>query len=1025
MPQVIVGAAIGAFASVGIGALVGGTFSWALIGKTFLTNLVLGGLSQALNKPPSGGTLQTTGQTVSARNPAAAHNIIYGRTRVGGTIVHMEATESNKYLHLVIAVAGHEIDAFETVYFDDEALDLDANGVGYGGKARIKFKLGTDDQTAFSELVNESASGWTNNHRLRGRACAYVRLEYDQDKFPNGVPNISFLIRGKKVFDPRTSTTAWSANPALCLNDYLTNSKYGLSCIYNKEIDSAALIASANICDEVITLASGGTEPRYQANGAISTSNTPQDIINSILSSMAGKAIFSGGLWRILAGAYYSPVLTFDENDLRAGFRVQALVSRRENFNCIKGVFSSKDEKYIVTDFPPIISDAFIAQDNGEAVYKNIQLPLTTSVSMAQRLAKIELLKARQQLTLSLPLKLHGLQANVGDIVRVNNTRMGWSLKPFEIISMQMSLGEALGVDLELREINTDVFDWSVSEEQVYDPSPNSNLPNIFFVAPPSELAVTDVSAVMNDGSLQPQLLVTWTPSTDAFASSYEVQWLRGEYGTIPAETAWNSVFVYEPKYTIPSIIPTAEYTIRIRAVNTVGVKSAFVSIDNVSNGGDITAPSAPSSLTAVGGFRQIKLTWINPTQTDLKTIDIYRNTTNNSGSATKIATTTSSAFTDTGLGISQTFYYWARAVDFSDNTSEFSTVATATSSFIDNADFENGIYDLFVQQGLYAISDAASLPASGSFVGEKIYNTTDGKLYQWTGTAWVSLVSDASIADGSITTTKIADDAITSPKIAANTITGDKIAANTITGGLIAASGIITNTAQINDGLITNAKIANLAVDTAKIADASITTAKIVDANITTAKIADANITTAKIADANITTAKIADASITSAKIGDAEITSAKIADAAITNAKIVDLYVEKLSGDVTRHAIYTNDVEGFCSEAGVTVINQTFPANDIAQYVEVAVSVALLNTTTSNGTSEFPVTAEIRIGGTLRRTAKTYLSRLGTSTGYLSAAAINASKVTTATTVTVVLKAVGNIKYSSVTCKVTGYSK
>lgn len=810
MPQVVVGAALTAgvstvFASAATIAA-GGAFlglaagtAGAFFATSFTTSLVLGGLSQALAKKPSmGTTLATSGQTVTAKSPIASANIIYGRTRVGGTIVHMEATSSNKYLHLVIAVAGHEIDAFETVYFDDEALTLDAGGVGYGGKARIKFKLGTDDQTAFSELVSESGSGWSNNHRLRGRACAYVRLEYDQDKFPNGVPNISFVVRGKKVFDPRTNTTAWSANPALCLNDYLTNTRYGLGCVYASEIDEAALEASANICDEAITLAAGGTEARYAAHGAISTANTPQDIISSILSSMAGKAVFSGGKWRILAGAYYSPTLTFDEDDLRAGFRVQSLVSRRENFNCIKGVFSSVDENYIVTDFPPIISSTFIAQDNGEAVYKNIELPLTTSASMAQRLAKIELLKARQQITVTLPMKLHGLQANVGDIVRINNTRMGWSSKPFEVVSMQMALGETLGVDLELREISLDVFDWSTSEEQAYDPAPNTNFPDPFNVGIVTSLSASASNAVMSDGSIQPQLVVTWTPPADAFVVAYDVQWLP------QGATNYFSVIVNEPTFTIPNIDTNKTYTIRVRAINTIGARSAFVAINDQSTVGDTLAPAIPTVLTASGAYRQINLSWVNPSDKDFSHVEVWRHTSNDSASAAKIATINASSYSDGSLPIGTTYWYWLKAVDLSGNTSGFSTAATTSTTFIDDTAFENGINSLFVDQGLYAILDVATLPVAGDYANQKVFDRSTGKLYEWTGSVWRLVIAEPDTF-----------------------IASDKIVANTITGGLLATSGIITSSAQINDAVITNAKIENAAVTTLKIGGEAVSTTR------------------------------------------------------------------------------------------------------------------------------------------------------------------------------------------------------
>jgi hypothetical protein len=526
-----VGAITGAVASGSAFSLFGTTLAKgslsAYFATQFTTSLVLGAVSQAMNKGSSNGV--ASGSTITGRSPLSPHQIIYGRTRVGGNIVYMEGTNNNKYLHVVVAIAGHEIDAIEKYYFNDEEVVIDGSGNvtagSYANKARIKFKLGTDDQTAFSELVSESASLWTSNHRLRGRAVVYIRLEYDSDKFPNGMPNFSFQVRGKKVYDPRTSTTVWSANPALCIADYLTNTRYGLGCVYANEIDEAALIAAANVCDEDVPLNAGGTENKYELHGSIVTSGTPEDIINQMLTTMAGKAIWTSGKWRILAGAYSTPTLTFDEDDLRSGFTVQSLVSRRENFNCIKGVFVSAQDKYMSVDFPPLISDAFIALDNGEPVYKNITLPFTTSVTMAQRLSKIELLKARQQITLTLPLKLPGLKANVGDIVYVNNTRMGWSSKPFEVVAMSMSLDEAPGVDLDLREISTDVYDWSTSEEQAYDPAPNTSLPNPFAVG-----AVTNIRANLDSYFDNNYGVVEWD-SDDSMIDSYKVV-INGDSGS-------------------------------------------------------------------------------------------------------------------------------------------------------------------------------------------------------------------------------------------------------------------------------------------------------------------------------------------------------------------------------------------------------------------------------------------------------------------------------------------------------------
>ena len=785
---IVAGIATGAGMIMGAGALTAGAVTSlgfaantaaAYFTRSFVTALVLGTLSSALTKSPAGFGGGIGGTTVTGRNSIAPRQIIYGRNRVGGTIVYMEGTNSNKYLHMVIALAGHEIDAIEKVYFGDEEVVFDGNGnvtTGkYANKVRIKTALGTDDQVAFTDLVSESDGKWTSNHRLRGVAALYVRLEHDQDKFFGGVPNISALIRGKKVYDPRTTSTAWSQNPALCLNDYLTNSDYGLGCVYANEIDASALIAAANICDEDVSLVAGGTENTYELNGSFNTGSTPETIINSMLTSMIGKAVWSGGKWRIMAGAYYTPNIDFDEGDLRSGFKVQTRVSRRENFNSVKGTHPSATENYVATEFPSVIGDAttnatmanYVAEDNGEIVYKTIELPFTVSSTMAQRIAKIELERARQQITLTLPLKLVGLKAKVGDVITVTNTRMGWSSKPFEVVGMTMTYGEEMGVDVELRETASEVFDWTVgTDEKDYDPAPNTNLPNAFDISAPTDLAISATNTVTPDGSTQSGLLVTWTPPLNSFVTQYEVQYIRGasnfdwgsitnnatesvnygsittaaessaDYGNVADATAsgeveYNTQFVTTPYFVIATAVAGAEYAVRVRAVNSFGVRSSFVT-SNETTYGDETPPNVPSEITANGGYKEITLTWVNPTVSDFDYVEVHRAQTNSVSSSTRVGVLRGSKFVDTGLGINITRYYWLKSVDRSGNKSDFSSPVSATTAFIDSDSFSQEVLNLFSEAGAYGIEPVATLPATGDFDGQIKYDTTLNKLYRW-----------------------------------------------------------------------------------------------------------------------------------------------------------------------------------------------------------------------------------------------------------------------------------------------------
>ena len=96
MPPVIAGAAV-AGTIAGAGAVIAGTAPfWVAFGTTFFTTLVVGGISHALtDKPhvvPFSALAARGGQTVSVRAAADSVKVIYGETRVGGTIAHIETT---------------------------------------------------------------------------------------------------------------------------------------------------------------------------------------------------------------------------------------------------------------------------------------------------------------------------------------------------------------------------------------------------------------------------------------------------------------------------------------------------------------------------------------------------------------------------------------------------------------------------------------------------------------------------------------------------------------------------------------------------------------------------------------------------------------------------------------------------------------------------------------------------------------------------------------------------------------------
>jgi hypothetical protein len=174
-------------------------------------SLVLGAISKLFTKGPGSSALthQMSSRTVTSRQAVAPWQIMYGKNRAGGIITMLHTTgANNEFLHIVITVAGHEVNAIPLMYFDGVNVPLNGSGDATGnfsGFVHAEFNLGSKDQAAFAGLVAAAGSYWTSAYRQRGRAGAYVRLKWDQTKFPNGVPNITFDIQGRKVYDPRGS----------------------------------------------------------------------------------------------------------------------------------------------------------------------------------------------------------------------------------------------------------------------------------------------------------------------------------------------------------------------------------------------------------------------------------------------------------------------------------------------------------------------------------------------------------------------------------------------------------------------------------------------------------------------------------------------------------------------------------------------------------------------------------------------------------------------------------------------------
>lgn len=565
----------------------------AFFAQQFATSFALTAVSSALNKQPSfpGLDVQAAGRTNFFKQPISNRAIIYGQVRTSGPLLYAESTDDEQYLHLVIGLAGHEVEEIGDIYFNDQILTLnqtgtDGNGIAqyettspdrYDGLVRIKKHLGGASQAADEDLVTDSDSLWTINHRLQGIAYLYVRLKFDADAFPSGIPSISVVVKGKKIYDPRTETTAWTQNAALIIRDYLTDTDYGLAATAD-EINDTAFTDAANLCDESVSLAAGGTESRYLANGVIDSGVAPKANLQQMLTSCLGTLYYSGGKWALKAAGYTAAVASFTNDDLRGGIDLITRQSRRDNFNGVKGVFISPDSNWQPTDYPPVTSSTFETVDGGEQTLLDLELPFTTSVATAQRLAKVMLGRQRQQLTMNLRMNLKPMDITVGDTIQFTNSRFGWTNKTFEVIGWTFNPNpQSMGVDLTVQETSSTVYDWTPGvDEQTFEQD-NTALPDPFYAPTPTLGASSVVSVTDGDSAVVYGTKFTWT-DTNPYTEYYEVVWKAGASGEENSEFTKNKYFIVSPAE------KGVTYYLKVRSITTLGVKSQFTTEDTEAN---------------------------------------------------------------------------------------------------------------------------------------------------------------------------------------------------------------------------------------------------------------------------------------------------------------------------------------------------------------------------------------------------------------------------------------------------------
>ena len=167
---------------------------------------------------------------------------------------------------------------------------------------------------------NQNATFWYSyteiiDEKFRYPNTALVGLRFDSRQF-NSIPSRKYLIRGIKVQLPSNATVdttnylgrvtysgvwdgtfgaaTWCADPAWCLWDLLTNTRYGAA-IPASSLDRYDFFSISQYCNELVSDGRGAIEPRFQCNLLLNSRDEVYNVIQEFTALFRGIAYYGVG----------------------------------------------------------------------------------------------------------------------------------------------------------------------------------------------------------------------------------------------------------------------------------------------------------------------------------------------------------------------------------------------------------------------------------------------------------------------------------------------------------------------------------------------------------------------------------------------------------------------------------------------------------------------------------------------------------------------------------------------------------
>lgn len=482
--------------------------------------------------------------------------------------------------------------------------------------------ISTDGLPRCSYTFDNGTNPPSNYEKVGGyKNCAWIRANLKKsDSLPsNGNPNITALVRGRRIIDTRDEEPVrrYSTNPAMIVRDYLLEERFGCGRFIDESmLDEESFKEVADYCDELVEYKdiSGVIleEPRYTLNIVLGEKKKHIENLEDMFAAFGGFLVFTNNKIALRCEKEEPVSYHFNDDNIVLGsvsFSQSALSDTPNKYQ-----IGYCDHNYNHTEVKVVIDDYADQIERGCTITKDVSLKGCNRQTQAKRLGRLyKSLNRLCSVTIQFQTTTFAMHLEPGDVVTISYKNL-FDKQPARITEIQ----EEKGVwTIKAQQYNGSIYRDSYMEQiELGDYSP---IENAFTGGVPDVSNFLASQSYYQDanGNIVSDIHLTYDEPDYQFIRSVHI------LCSTDGET-WTELGIgNEGQYIMHNAVIGVCYQFKAVVENTLGRKSDGVAVSVDVTGKD-EPPSTPTGLVVEKRTGGVLLSWNENPEPDIAGYNIY-----------------------------------------------------------------------------------------------------------------------------------------------------------------------------------------------------------------------------------------------------------------------------------------------------------------------------------------------------------------------------------------------------------------